>query len=262
MNKKCIFCAGSNLSKEHFWPNWMGSFFERTDHDKNVREVYESKEKQPHLPKKKINRPGRIISKKLRVVCASCNNGWMSNLEEKVKPTLLSILEKKALLLDRESMSNLSKWITMKVFIAEQSEPETQLTSEEELYLFKKNLEIPNYLRIYIGRHNIICNSAYYRQSCTLGKSKEDFDHCLATGTHRNTHAIVFLVGQLLVYVFGSRSINFGVVKTFSFSSLYPIFPSAPFEIQWNQLKPLNQNEISKITYALDDFIRSPQVKT
>ena len=89
MARKCIFCGTEgNLSKEHLWPDWLSKLYLRKDSESHT---FGSKS---YLNKKEVrdgtySRPGHLFSLKNRVVCVTCNNGWMSRVEEETKPILL-----------------------------------------------------------------------------------------------------------------------------------------------------------------------------
>lgn len=35
-----------------------------------------------------VNKPGSVLTTRIREVCAACNNGWMSRLETDTRPIL------------------------------------------------------------------------------------------------------------------------------------------------------------------------------
>ena len=77
-HKRCFFCGGKGLSKEHVWPRWMakylpvqqgfGQFYVRTMSDERALERIQ--------PRKALSH--EITSLTARVVCEPCNNQWMS----------------------------------------------------------------------------------------------------------------------------------------------------------------------------------------
>jgi len=87
--RACLFCGGGPDSKEHAIPEWVsrvcgcsaeGKFPIVTLH---YREGVGIRDKRGfHLDRLRVG-----------CVCRSCNNGWMSRLEEAVKPILQPLLE-------------------------------------------------------------------------------------------------------------------------------------------------------------------------
>src|SRR5262245_15281157 len=92
--RRCIFCGGTLLTKEHVFPRWLrkhvqidvpynlhiGTFGMHVDGKAIWGE------------RKDRRRPGDVRSQKLRVVCTACNNRWMSGLQLACKPILLSFI--------------------------------------------------------------------------------------------------------------------------------------------------------------------------
>ena len=64
-------------------------------------------------------RSGEPQSGRLRVVCASCNNGWMSDLQQEAKPHLLPLIKGETYLLHRNDQKTLAAWIAMFAMVAE-----------------------------------------------------------------------------------------------------------------------------------------------
>lgn len=258
--KKCIFCQGYGMSKEHLWPDWLSSYFNKTSNDKHVSELYSSEGKSPSILQRRNERPGNLITKKFRVVCETCNNGWMSQLEEKVKPTLLGIIENKSVTLTEQNLSILSRWLVMKVMVAEQSEEGTQVTPEVERKKFYENEKIPNYFRVYIARQKTTHESAYLRQSATLALSPDGPSPPL-NGMRRNTQTVGFLIGSLFAYVTAARVDNFDLESSLNLKQLRRIYPNQGGELIWNTVKELGKPEMSAIVWELNDLTFSSSVK-
>jgi hypothetical protein len=258
--KKCIFCQGNGMSKEHIWPDWLSSHFNNTSSDKHISEFYSSAAKSLPILQRKVERSGNLITKKIRVVCKTCNNGWMSRLEEKVKPTLLNIIENKPVTLAEQSLSILARWIIMKVMVAEQSEENTQVTPEFDRKRFCKSGEIPNYFRVYIARQKTTHQSAYLRHSATLALS-QDGPLPPLHGMRRNTQTVGLLIGSLFVYVTAARVDNFNLESRFNLKQLRRIYPNQGGEIVWSAVPELEQQEMGAITSALYDLTSLSNVK-
>ena len=83
----CVFCRRDvPLTKEHVFPQWtqpfLGDGVGRHTHIEITPDG--SIEERSHR--------GRAATVTIRSICADCNNGWMSQLEEQAKPFLLSML--------------------------------------------------------------------------------------------------------------------------------------------------------------------------
>ena len=109
----CAFCpATADITGEHLWSAWAGKMFgrsrytmRRTDPDGSVRTW-----KLPHL------------SVKTKVVCGKCNNGWMSDLETKVKLIIGDMADKFAdTILDDKVIATVAAWAYTKAIVADHS---------------------------------------------------------------------------------------------------------------------------------------------
>lgn len=75
----CIFCNNESGSEEHFWPAWVHRF------------IKESKIELHGLRVQRGNEPETItdnLEKTINTVCQTCNNTWMSGVEDKNVPRL------------------------------------------------------------------------------------------------------------------------------------------------------------------------------
>jgi hypothetical protein len=76
-NRSCAFCgSAASLTGEHIWSDWLSRLLGKrkvrynwTEADGTVKEY-------------------RLVglNAKVNIVCETCNNGWMSDLENAVKP--------------------------------------------------------------------------------------------------------------------------------------------------------------------------------
>lgn len=258
--KKCIFCQGTGMSKEHFWPDWLRNHIYTSINDKHTSEFHISEGKNPSVLTRKDERSGHLITKKFRVVCVECNTGWMSKLEEKMKPIILDIINSKTVSLDKTKLEELSRWIVMKVIVAEQSEENTQVTPEMDRIHFYRDIKIPDYFRIYIGKHTTPHNSAYLRHSVTLALSKTGPITAL-NGMKRNTQTVSFLLGPIFIYVIACREEGCKVWRYFKLNQLKCIFPNTKNIFNSRTLKIINQRRMAIIANSLNDLTSSSIVK-
>ena len=88
---QCIFCQGSGMSKEHFWSSWMDSVIPKGEKNEYTNIILSGQDENLSMDSISV-RQGDVITKKIRVVCKKCNSGWMSRIEETVKPILLKLM--------------------------------------------------------------------------------------------------------------------------------------------------------------------------
>lgn len=81
--RTCIFCGRTPLTKEHVVGDWAGRFADAgqrsivhlSDREGEAREIREWN--------------ARAYDRQARMVCAACNNGWMSDLETRASALLV-----------------------------------------------------------------------------------------------------------------------------------------------------------------------------
>ena len=103
MARECVFCGTTPVTAEHAWPDWI---------DKEV--PLRGPASVLHTPTQGAPywRGQHIRSRNTRVrrVCKTCNEGWMSELEEAVKPILRPMLNGIARTLNDGEQATLATW--------------------------------------------------------------------------------------------------------------------------------------------------------
>jgi hypothetical protein len=104
MARACVFCGGSPVTQEHGLPRWMAGLF--TDDIVDFSRTIQFGGQEPEV------RPwrGRPFSTKVGAACASCNNGWMSQLESEVAPILTPLIRGQGARLDVVQQHLLATW--------------------------------------------------------------------------------------------------------------------------------------------------------
>ena len=90
MANACIFCGRTGkLSAEHVFPDWSQPYLTsphgQGTHERTILHADGTKDEVSHR-----GDPATIT---VRAVCEPCNTGWMSRLESKAKPFLLSMIQ-------------------------------------------------------------------------------------------------------------------------------------------------------------------------
>lgn len=110
MSSKCIFCGqplGKVIkSKEHVFPVWLLRQLDISDTE--ITETWFSS-----LGFTKSQRSHSFGSILLGSICRSCNSGWMSMLEQRIKPIFLRAFEGSVenLVLAKEEATDLASWV-------------------------------------------------------------------------------------------------------------------------------------------------------
>ena len=98
----CIFCQERASTKEDIWPQWLTKRFPLSDTS------YMEAERSGCKLNNWRNKTTKLLP--ARVVCEECNNGWMSKLEDQVKPVIESILDDRTKAIDVPSQAIIAVW--------------------------------------------------------------------------------------------------------------------------------------------------------
>lgn len=260
MSKPCIFCGSrGNKSKEHIWPVWMHAHLPLLGGRKNTRELQTFKWKE-QIGCKSLSRQGHLSTTKFRVVCKSCNSGWMNILEGKAKSILTRILRRDGVKLSVADQEILARWIAMKAMTGEHAENEVHMTPKADRHLLRLEGKIPDYYAIYIGAHNTDSDTAWLRVSQTIALSQEGPSPPLGN-LKRNIQSIAFICGPLFVFVFGVRERGIDAAKFFHFRKLQRIFPAQSALVEWSLKEILSRAEMGQVAWALDELKNHKNVK-
>ena len=152
--KLCLFCQSADrMTKEHIFSEWLQGFvprsFPRTRHF--VATV------NPWVPapfdavERSSIRAGDPLSGTLKVVCAACNNGWMSRVVERAKPFVRQLVQGEWPDFTEEACTRVAAWAALTSFIWEQADPATVATSVSDRELMWKTECAPPGWRVWVG---------------------------------------------------------------------------------------------------------------
>ena len=122
-----LLWAYGSQSKEHFYPAWLAEFID-SGKVHNVAMLVTRLGARPKEVTERYRRQGHLITKTLRVVCRTCNNGWMSQMESAVKPLLVSSVMGQERTLELPDVTFLAQWVCLKAMLAEHADPELAST--------------------------------------------------------------------------------------------------------------------------------------
>lgn len=153
---KCIFCgAEESLTKEHIFGEWLKDEFPsdaktthivgKMDWPKHVitREPITKDEK----------RTGNTRSRYAKVVCKSCNNGWMSQLEAAAKPIVLGLMNRSFRALGPKEQCAIATWATKVCMIAEWIKSDKIHVTQEERDTLKNTRNPPKGWGLWIANY-------------------------------------------------------------------------------------------------------------
>lgn len=105
MKKTCIFCARRANSDEDVIPKWIPRLLRKQERERvPMRTSRFGHEPHDQLAGESIQKVGSV--------CSQCNNGWMSRLEEDVKPILKPMILGSPVTLTASQQERITTWMT------------------------------------------------------------------------------------------------------------------------------------------------------
>ena len=122
LEKSCMFCHASPLSKEHVWGKWLKNYYgisgNNTFRGTHTVTEYDS-EMKPFPAAGRLRKNGHDLSTTAKVVCRTCNNEWMSRIDSAARNAYISINALPLRYLSKKQSSALKTWATMRALIWE-----------------------------------------------------------------------------------------------------------------------------------------------
>lgn len=126
--RKCIFCGGTPISREHVFARWMHPYLPVRSDLKMRGQLITIGEISPdgtltygQPTEGPLDSHGGPPAKKLKVACAPCNNGWMSELQNDAKPALLPFITGAWPALAIPEQRLIAAWVAMFTMVLEKS---------------------------------------------------------------------------------------------------------------------------------------------
>jgi hypothetical protein len=148
--RKCIFCGGTPVTREHLFPEWILAKIQPTNITGFIGRNRDL-EVGPEL--------------KVRTVCKSCNGGWMSNLETRSTPLIGPRMDDTSAFLDIGGQSTISEWAVKTAMVLDSTTMAVKplFYTQAERDDMRLSSQIPPrtfvWLARYVGRNTIGCGS-------------------------------------------------------------------------------------------------------
>jgi hypothetical protein len=268
----CIFCQGHGMTKQHVWPNWISKSeialqSQNAQRNTHSQALYGLKVEldvnnklariNPYL--KRLDHQGSILSRKLRMVCANCNNTWMSDLENKAKEIVLRLQAHQDCILSTEEQVALATWITLLTIVAEFTDiPQKKIPLIERALFYQEHKPLPDW-QIWIGKYRGIEWDLRYRHYGIGGgfKRQDASDKVIESLVIGSAQSSTFVIGGLLIVVMSADVDVFKErIAGHNSNSLYKIWPLSNKEIEWNKALIHSDAETLAISDACYNDIR------
>jgi hypothetical protein len=238
--QKCIFCGDLVSSEEHVWPEWLkkSKTIDHTPVNHTQSQTFvnvvpigpDAVMLSPQLDEKL--RGGAATNRKEPVVCAPCNNGWMSRLEKKTKPIMLPMIDDEPRELDKDDQRTIARWVDKVVMVWETTAPDKAVTTpDDRLRVMNESQPRPaRRTQLWIGRTE---------HSPTITQLRHSYAkrlHLDGSGETEKMRADVFVVGYVCLVVTGSASRAYeppAVLAEHMSDRLTRIWPATRQSVHW-----------------------------
>ena len=196
---------------------------------RNISSYQVGDKKRGVISESKKEKQGHITTRTFRVVCETCNNTWMSGIEEEAKPILMTLISGSPGHLDVATQNILATWICLKVMVVEQNRPEEAVFSQEERKVFMECRTIPSCIRMWIARcFSSLWRNAFMRCSGQLAVSTVLPPKVFPSRERKNMQTSTLGIGELFVYAMVSKAEGVELNDLIKVSDyLIPIFPTS-----------------------------------
>jgi hypothetical protein len=147
--KACVFCGRQPTTVEDIWPKWIGRYLGRRPARTIIRET------------SGITRMFHGFSnvQRAKVVCETCNGGWMKGLEDQANPLLKRMFDESfaITLLVGDTQLAVARWIVKTAMMLQfaYTQETTPAIPEADFKEFANDRTIPGNCVIFLARHRV-----------------------------------------------------------------------------------------------------------
>jgi hypothetical protein len=137
----CVFCNNESGSEEHIWPAWIHRH----------KKFGPLKMQEGEGPQVIADDPEQTVN----TVCHTCNNTWMSLLEQKNIPSLKPMVDGKPTEIDPGRQRLLREWVVKTAMINDSTKVRNgnlKFYTEQERLAMRESRAIPPLTRIWLGK--------------------------------------------------------------------------------------------------------------
>ena len=253
---KCVFCGTTGLTKEHMWPDWLRAYIPRTanEHREGATIVHLDEEEETIS-----RRTGDPHSRRIRCVCRTCNNGWMSRMQETTKQFLVPMLVGDSTSLDRRGQRAVSAWSAMLVMVAEHVQREMIAIPGADRARLRARQMAPPHWRIWIGRHSRREHPLFTHRVLSF-VPREEFERLggPAARVDSNTQTSTICLGKHLLIHVMSSDVAWSIVRRWRLrteisAGLTQIWPTKTPTVSWPPSRALTDAGIDLVANVFFD---------
>lgn len=186
MDKTCIFCDGRVNSKEDLPPKWIIRLLKKSPKEKVPMRTY----RYGQAPRQWMTGDSAL---RVGKVCKGCNNGWMSRLENDVKPIFSPMILGTSATLTASQQERITTWLTKCTLMYDSMDKGDVFYDVFDRQHFKKTVAPFSDTAAWLGHY-----------SGTMARSFVDHRTLrtkFSSGGSVKTHVLTMCMGQLVLQI-------------------------------------------------------------
>lgn len=145
MAARCIFCGGRPTNREHVLARWLSLLVVQPG-----RRMYVEVDR-PGAPTTR-REPLKVFDLIAKQICASCNAGWMADLEGSVRPLISPMVQGQRVVLPPDAQNQIARWTIKTAVMARYVQSPPELATPEMLQWLRDQPSAPPYSAVWLGR--------------------------------------------------------------------------------------------------------------
>lgn len=213
--KACVYCGSVGpLTEEHVYGDWIlsGGYLPRIANKHGLSLNTITPAGTPNISHH-VTKAGDPLGLKLKVVCSTCNNVWMSDLQTGAKKHLVHLFPgDKPWILGVPAKEAIASWATMVAMTSEfqSRDPQTYVIAQQDRDHLRIHGKPPHSWRAWMGTYSGSgrWNGWWERHSAPIFMSHErlEAEEAAAGGVPQpNTQSTTFVVGRVYFHVMSGR---------------------------------------------------------
>jgi hypothetical protein len=191
----CLWCRQPDLTREHVFPQWLrkevtvppgGEVIGRN----RIRQLQRTWD-------------GKIFDLVSKSVCATCNNGWMSELEQRARSVLTTLLHSDSTVLDDDAQLAIAEWAFKTACIFDQVMLPACIP-RRHIRSFYASKRVPRDVHVFLAQRQIEVLPAFGRDAAdTPAIAQLKLRRGIVSGTGVEVYTSFIVLGGAFVQVIG-----------------------------------------------------------
>lgn len=198
-DKQCIFCndlLSGNRSLEHIFPQWLLAFLD-------IKDEVVTPTHFDNTGNSKSTRKHDLNSMLMGRVCKKCNNGWMSELEQKVMKNLSKLItsEIEVIELNQLDRFELAKWTAKTAYLLNYYSNFDRKIPIDHIKLIYKNNDIAKNVIVLAQQHHGESKFYWFQSASWVCETNQEKRKDIEDYLQKESYKISLQFGKLILLI-------------------------------------------------------------